>query len=259
MRVRRKFALALPWAYSFPMLHAFAVTMLALPLVVIDPGHGGDQLGAKGACGVLEKDVVLSIARELASIIEASGHAETLMTRQDDRNVPLEKRAAIANERGASLFVSVHANASVSANHAGVETFFLSTGGYDRSLRELVRRENEGRVEAKKAPIDPLKQILTGLSFRAVHRESQRLAMRLHDELARTTRERARGVMQAPFVVLRQAEMAAALVEVGFLTHPRQCHELASRSQQRAVARRLAGAVIAHLRSESRTLAEARP
>ncbi|MEO1171108.1 MAG: N-acetylmuramoyl-L-alanine amidase [Myxococcota bacterium] len=228
-----------------------AVTLIALPLVVIDPGHGGPHDGARGICGVLEKDVVLEIGRELAQILEASGQARTLLTRGDDRNVELEARAEIANRREAAVFVSIHANASSSRKHAGVETFFLSNESTEERHQALVTRENEGRSLGASKKSSPLDALLGRLAHEASHQESQRLAIRLHDELARHTPYRARGVMQAPFIVLKGAAMAAALVEVGFLTHVDQCQKLARRRYQRRVATHLAGGIIAHLKAEA--------
>ncbi|MEM6532905.1 MAG: N-acetylmuramoyl-L-alanine amidase [Myxococcota bacterium] len=228
-----------------------AVTLIALPLVVIDPGHGGIHDGAKGICGVLEKDVVLGIGRELAQLLDASGQARTLLTRGDDRDVDLEARAEIANRHKAEVFISIHANASSSSKHAGVETFFLSSESTEERHAALVARENEGRTAPPNRAPRALDALLSRLSHQASHQESQRLAIRLHDELARKTPYRARGVMQAPFIVLKGAAMAAALVEVGFLTHPTQCRKLSRIGYQRKIAAQLAGGIIAHLKAEA--------
>ncbi len=232
-----------------------AALILAAPLVVIDAGHGGDEHGAKGSCGVLEKDVVLAIAQELAAVLESSGHARTVLTRERDVDVPLEARAELANDLGATLFISIHANSSPNPKNAGVETFFLSLDSAKKQHRALVARENRGRDLDAALGSDPLDAMLQRLALEASHHESQRLALRLHEELARTTAHRARGVMQAPFIVLKGAKMAAALVEVGFLTHPKQCRRLASVEHQRKVARRLAGGIIAHLKHASSEVA----
>lgn len=252
--MRQKLAKSDAPPQNVPML-ALATLLLSGPLVVIDPGHGGAEHGAKGSCGVPEKDVVLGIARELAAVLESSGYARAHLTRDRDVDVPLEARAALANELGAALFISIHANSSSNPRNAGVETFFLSLDSAQKQHRALVNRENRGRSLTAEMPKDPLDAVLKRLALEASHHESQRLALRLHDELARSTRYRARGVMQAPFIVLKGAQMAAALVEVGFLTHPQQCRRLASVEHQRAVARRLAGGIIAHLKSRAAEVA----
>ncbi|MEL6338764.1 MAG: N-acetylmuramoyl-L-alanine amidase [Myxococcota bacterium] len=220
------------------------------PLVVIDPGHGGPHLGARGSCGVVEKDIVLAIGIELASILEMSGAARVVLTRDDDSDVGLAARAELANRLGARLFISIHANASTSPHNAGAETFFLSLRGGERRHRALLERENRGQRIPEVEFDSVLDEMLARLETDAAHRESQRLAVRLYNELARASTHRARRVMQAPFIVLRHASMAAALVEVGFLTHPEQCEELSTSKHRRDIATRLAAAVIAHLDSE---------
>jgi N-acetylmuramoyl-L-alanine amidase len=111
-----------------------------LPLVVIDPGHGGELDGAVGVCGAREDEVTLSIAREMAAVLGASGQARVLLTRQADLNVPLEERSAIANAAGAALFISVHANASTRAESRGLETYFLSQRAADRRAALVAAR-----------------------------------------------------------------------------------------------------------------------
>ncbi|MEO0811880.1 MAG: N-acetylmuramoyl-L-alanine amidase, partial [Myxococcota bacterium] len=192
---------------------------------------------------------VLGISKELSAVLEESGTAKTLLTREGDATVALEERAELANLHDAALFVSIHANASPNPKNAGVETFFLSMDRVDPRHRALVRRENEGHSVSAPAHADPLQSMLHRLALDASHHESQRLAIRLHDELARSTPYRARGVMQAPFVVLKGAKMAAALVEVGFLTHPTQCRKLKTQAHQRTIATQIAGGIIAHLRA----------
>jgi N-acetylmuramoyl-L-alanine amidase len=221
-----------------------------LPLVVIDPGHGGDQDGAVGVCGIREKDVTLAVSAKLAELMAASKRVEPVLTRRTDRAMNLESRVAMANQLGAAVFVSIHANASTSRRARGVETFFLSNRKVGRSAWQTAVRENEGASPAWEEKGDPLGQILDGLVLGAAHRESQRLAMRLQQTLRQKLHTRGRGVLQAPFVVLKGATMAAALVEVGFLSHPKECRQLGNSSHQHRVAKGLATALLSHISQE---------
>ncbi len=223
-------------------------TLAAPPLVAIDAGHGGSQRGAVGVCGVLEKDVTLSVSKELAAVLEASGRAQPMMTRESDVDLELEDRTRRANQAGAALFVSIHANSSPEAHSRGVETYFLSLRAPSQRQRDLVLRENEGHA----APVgtsEPLAAILDDLRNNAGHKGSQSLAMRAHLALRDRLEARGRGVMQAPFLVLRGAAMPAVLVEIGFLTHTEECRRLIDPAYQRSVAQALAGAILAELES----------
>lgn len=226
------------------------------PLVVLDPGHGGHLAGAKGVCGLHEKDVTLAVAKELAQLLEASQRARVKLTRTEDEHVELEDRSRLANELGAALFVSIHANASSRAAARGVETFFLSRGAASRRAQRLAERENEGKVITAQGEPGSVASILQQLSLSASHRESQRLAMSLQEAMEERLHTRGRGVLQAPFLVLLNATMPAALVEIGFLTHPEECTLLTTRTYQSRIAQVLAAALLAHLDREARALAQ---
>ena len=216
-----------------------------LPVVALDAGHGGEQSGAVGVCGIREKDVALAIIHELAQLLRASGRAEPFLTRSGDETVKLEERPERAKAAGAILFVSVHANAAPNETSAGVETYFLSLRAWDKRVEQLALVENEGVIERESS--DTLGRILDSLRLRAAHAESQRLAALVQTSIIHRLGERDRGVFQAPFIVLRRAEMAAILVEVGFLSNPAECVQLGSPSHQRSLAQALAAAILAHL------------
>jgi len=218
----------------------------ALPVVAIDAGHGGTQPGALGVCGLQEKNVTLAIASELGKLLAASGRVTPLLTRTGDETVTLDDRALRANRGGAALFVSVHANASLEDRSRGFETYFLSRHAADQRLAQIARLENDGS-ELVDEPTDTVSRILGGLRMQASHDASQRLAMLVQQTLGTQLGHFGRGVLQAPFIVLRKADMAAVLVEVGFLTYEDECKELAQVDYQRRVARALATAVLAHL------------
>jgi len=228
-----------------------AIATTPQPLVVIDPGHGGEHLGAPGACGVPEKDIVLPVALELTKLLNASRRVGAMLTRSNDQTVGLDERYQMANAAHASLFVSVHANASPNPAFTGVETFFLSLRATNRRLQQLADRENEGQsVDAHRAA-PPVASILDSLLLNDAHQVSQRLAIRVQTSLEAITDTGGRGVLQAPFIVLLGAKMPAVLVEIGFVTNEAECEFLTTVEHQRKIARALAAAVLAHFPGES--------
>jgi N-acetylmuramoyl-L-alanine amidase len=229
-----------------------ALLVLASPLVVIDAGHGGEQDGAVGVCGVKEKDVTLAIAREVASILAASGQVRTTMTRQDDTTLDLKQRARISNDAQADLFVSIHANSGPAAKTRGVETYYLAREAHDRRIQKLVSRENEATADV--APLTEDQRILAGMTLGATLVESARFAERMHATLAKTLEVRGRGVMQAPFYVLLASHMPSVLVEVGFLTNVDECRELGDPKRQLRIAEAVASAVLLHTAREELAL-----
>ena len=218
--------------------------------VVIDAGHGGTDEGARGPRGLLEKDVVLDVARGLAARLQRAG-LKVVMTRSQDLFVPLEERTYIANDARADLFISIHANAARDHDARGSETYFMSLEASDEHARGVAARENEafGRQPgATGAEADPLVAILGDLIENEHLTESSDFARGAQLRLARLDSGPSRGVKQAPFVVLAGVQMPAALVEIGFVTHPVEERELASRKRREAIASQLSEAVLEHAR-----------
>jgi N-acetylmuramoyl-L-alanine amidase len=191
-------------------------------IVVIDPGHGGDEVGATGPKGSLEKDVTLSIARKLkASLTNSLGH-QVFLTRDADQDVPLDQRAAIANNYKADLFVSIHANATRASGVSGSEVYFLAYQASDDESRRIALAEG-GEVASLPGSASAggdLSLILWDMAQAEHLEESSSLASRIQEELAGVTGSQGRGVKQAPFRVLVGAAMPAVLVEVAFISHP---------------------------------------
>lgn len=228
---------------------AVPATMDRFDTVVLDPGHGGDDHGAIGPSGVREKDVVLGVARELATRLRAEG-LRVVLTREDDRAVALTERAAEANALEADLFLSIHANAAESRAARGIETFFASLRATDDAAGALAERENAvfGDAAAPAAGAsDPLLALLGDL----VHAEhlagSGEFARLAHARLAAIesgpAAGPARGVKQAPFLVLLHVQMPASLVEIGFITNEVEEKGLAKPERQAEIAGVLADAV----------------
>jgi N-acetylmuramoyl-L-alanine amidase len=217
-------------------------------LAVIDPGHGGEQRGARAPDGFYEKDVALSIARRLAARLQRQG-ARAVLTRTGDISVPLANRAALANAERADLFISVHLNSMATrrkrAVTQGVETYFLSADASDASATAVAARENADRLagEPEIDPNDPVAGILKDLQSTEALAASSRLAYAIHERLVKVCGAEDRGVKQAPFYVLAGASMPAVLVEVGFISHQVESRRLRSGSYQEKVARAIADAV----------------
>lgn len=198
------------------------------PLIVVDAGHGGKDQGAKSASGIHEKNVNLTIARHVKTILVNRFKYRVVMTRKDDTFIPLKERSEIANNRNADLFVSIHANAAKRKSAHGIETYFLGTTHNDDALA-VAARENGELVHSVKD--DQVQEILASLITTTKINDSSRLAGTVQDNLFKSTRKKYRdlknlGVKEGPFYVLHGADMPSILVEVGFLTNRKESRML---------------------------------
>jgi N-acetylmuramoyl-L-alanine amidase len=191
--------------------------------IVIDPGHGGEDPGAIGPTGLKEKDVVLKLSQRVKDKIKKKLKWGVIMTRDDDRFIPLDERTAIANSKNADLFLSIHANACTDRKICGIESFVLGTTTDKVALR-LAAKENN--ISTKQ--VSDLQVILADLKLNDPHKviPSNLLAdcvqRALVKDLQHYGQVRDLGVKQAPFVVLIGAEMPSILVEVSFISNPRE-------------------------------------
>jgi N-acetylmuramoyl-L-alanine amidase len=214
-----------------------------LRTIVIDPGHGGDDAGGKGAGGTLEKNVALAVARRLKAALESRLGVRVLLTRDGDQNVAIDQRAAVANNNTADLFLSLHANASVRPSASGVEVFHVSLDGF---TEEAQRTAN--------APVEPL-PVLGGGSrdievipwemaqARYLDR-STTFAQALQSALREHATMSARAIEEAPLRVLVGANMPAAVVELGFLTNSAEEKQLAGDAYQTALVQGLVEGIL---------------
>jgi len=203
--------------------------------IVLDPGHGGSETGATGASGVEEKELTLILAQGLKSALERRLPVRVLLTRAEDAFLPLDTRAAIANQNKADLFVSLHLNsvAGGGTRAHGAETYFLSMQASDARAAQSAELENRGgEVEGGPEgdgggdPFHDLQLILWDLAQSHYLAESQRLATLIQEELNGALELPDRGVKQAPFRVLMGAAMPAVLVELGFLSNSEEERKL---------------------------------
>jgi N-acetylmuramoyl-L-alanine amidase len=195
---------------------------LKINRVVIDPGHGGHDNGTEGPKGLLEKDLVLDVSQRLGKLIEDRMAAEIIYTRTDDTFIPLEGRTALANEKKADLFLSIHANSSSISKIAGVETFYLNITG-TRDALDLAARENA----SAQTSIFELQDIIKKITLHDKSEESLEFARRIQAALFSFSAKnipasKDRGVKSAPFIVLIGANMPSVLAEIGFLSNPRE-------------------------------------
>ncbi|MCO6430392.1 MAG: N-acetylmuramoyl-L-alanine amidase [Deltaproteobacteria bacterium] len=215
------------------------------PVVVIDPGHGGEDMGAVGVGGLLEKDVVLQISLELQRILEDDLNAVVRLTRTGDRFVPLLERTAFANDFEADIFVSLHCNASPKKVLHGLEVYYLDNTG-DRASKALAERENAS-VQYEGAQAD-LQYMLSDLIQNLKLDDSISLANHLRKAtLARLSKAnykvRDLGVKKAPFYVLVGAHMPCVLVEISFIDHQREGKLLGTPEYRAAVAQGIASGI----------------
>jgi N-acetylmuramoyl-L-alanine amidase len=214
----------------------------ALRTIVIDAGHGGDETGARGPGGTVEKDVTLAVARRLKAAIEGRLGVRVLLTREGDQTVPLDDRAALANNNKADLFISLHANASVRKDAIGAEIFYLSA---DQSGEEARRTASARQsLPTLGGGTRDIEMILWEMAQVRYLSDSAALAGSIEEQFRGRVRLNAHPVQQAPFRVLAGANMPAVLVEMGFLTNPDEEQQLLSDTYQSALVQALADGIL---------------
>ncbi len=205
---------------------------LKVRTIVIDPGHGGHDPGATGPTGLKEKDVTLAIAKVLKRKIEESGGefgvTRVILTRSNDRFIPLEERTAIAKKEKADLFVSIHCNAAKNNQAHGVETYILSFTN-DLEALAVAARENSSTRKSLSDLEDIVKKYLLSSKID----ESSRLATHVQSSVVNRIAKKFdpvknKGVKRAPFIVLIGADVPSILVESSFITNPREEKRLKS-------------------------------
>ena len=195
--------------------------------IVLDPGHGGDELGAKGSKGGLEKAIALAVAKRLKASLESRLGARVLLTRDDDKTVGLDERAALANNNKADLFLSLHANASLRRAASGAEVFYLSLDRADEEARRVA--ESEGvAMPVFGGGTREIDVILWEMAQARHIEESAGLARAVEVQLRTSVPMSPRAIQQAPFRVLVGANMPAVLVEMGYLTNMTQEGQLSN-------------------------------
>jgi N-acetylmuramoyl-L-alanine amidase len=212
---------------------------LKIGKIVIDPGHGGHDTGTIGPNGLLEKDVVLDVAKRLGRLLETRLGAEVIYTRQDDTFIPLETRTAIANRERADLFISIHANSSRDSDARGVETYYLNFTSSPEAL-EVAARENA----VSEKSIHELQDLVKKIALKEKIEESREFAgdvqQSLYGGLALDNAGmRNRGIKKAPFIVLIGANMPSILAEISFVSNPTDERKMETAEHRQRIAESL--------------------
>jgi N-acetylmuramoyl-L-alanine amidase len=229
----------------------------ARKLVVIDAGHGGPDRGMTGPIGTspwfTEKDVTLSVAMKLATVLRARG-VDVLMTRTTDTLIALSDRGRIANSNHGDVFISIHCNApgsntAAGAREHGFETYFLAEAKTEdeRRVQDMENESVKFETGANAPKGDPLSFIITDMAQNEHLRESSDLAQTIQQGLIDVHPGPNRGVQQANFAVLRGSYMPAVLIEIGFGSNQSEATYLSDQSNQRALARNIAESIVAYL------------
>jgi N-acetylmuramoyl-L-alanine amidase len=215
---------------------------------MIDPGHGGNDPGARRG-KLVEKEIVFDVARRLEALLDGSRDCEARLSRKDDRRIGLRERHELADAYDADAFVSIHVNAAPAKRALGVEVFFLSMrGASDEASRELASYENE----ADPGYVFEEDSLLQGIPFSFDLRQSDtlmrssRLAESILSCLESSHLAASRGVKQAGFGVLKSFQVPSVLVEVGFLSNPQEGKRLASPAHRQDLAESIARGVMAY-------------
>jgi N-acetylmuramoyl-L-alanine amidase len=210
-------------------------------VIAIDPGHGGEDPGARGRAGTLEKDVVLGIARRLATLVKRERGMRPVLVRRGDYYVGLRRRMQIAREQGADLFVSIHADAFRDSRVRGSSVYILSRNGASSEAAKWVAdRENAADLVGGVSLDDKddlLASVLLDLSQTATLSASSEVGDRVLRELKTVGRTHKRRLQRAGFVVLKSPDIPSLLIETAFISNPKEERKLRSPKHQQALAR----------------------
>jgi len=216
-------------------------------IIVIDPGHGGEDPGAVGRRRTLEKDIVLALARKLQKALDESGEARAFLTRRGDYFVSLEDRIKIAQEYGADLFISLHTNGSPKRQARGTSIYCLSLqGASDKATQLLAQKENASDMVGgtSLAPTQKdLDSILLDLEQTHTINESLHLGGLMLSELGRINPIQFSRPRQAGFSVLKAPSIPSVLVETAYITNPAEEKSLQKEGFQRDLTRAIMAAV----------------
>lgn len=216
-------------------------------VVVLDPGHGGEDPGAIGPAGTYEKDVVLAIAHKTRLLLEQDKRIVVFMTREEDVFIPLGDRVKKARGVNADVFVSIHADAFTRPDAAGSSVYALSErGATSAAARWIADKENQSDLigGVRLAGRDPaLAKMILEMSQSITNADSLKLARGMIAEIQPVNQMHKKNVEQAGFAVLRSPDVPSILIETAFISNPAEERKLASASHQLKLARAIRGGV----------------
>lgn len=192
-----------------------------LPIVMLDPGHGGKDPGAIGVSGTYEKHVALAAAQELKRQLEAGGRCRVVLTRTRDVFIPLPDRVALAQRHGAALFVSMHADALSDPGVRGASIYTMSDTASDPQTAALAQRENSvDRLETRYRDMAPdVAHILSSLVRQETRQGAAQVSRTLVSSMGREVAMITNPARHARFAVLKAADVPSVLVEMGFMSN----------------------------------------
>ena len=212
-------------------------------MIAIDAGHGGEDSGARGASGSLEKNITLSIARKLKKEIDNDEQLRAVLTRDDDYFVPLHGRVVKARKLKADIFVSIHADAFTNPDAKGSSVFALSeSGATSASAKYLANKENESDLIGGVSLDDKdpmLAKTLLDLSQSATINDSVKLGNFVLDQLSDINDLHKSNVEQAGFAVLKSPDIPSILVETAFISNPKEERVLNNNEHQEILAKNI--------------------
>lgn len=216
------------------------------PIIVIDPGHGGMDPGAQGVSRIYEKDITLAVAREVRNSLQRTGDYKVVLTRDRDVYIRLRDRVAFAKKLGADLFISVHADSMRNESVRGASVYTLSERASDAEAAALAEQENKVDLISDmdlSEETPEVAHILLDLAQRESMNRSAEFAELLASELGRETRLLTNTHRFAGFAVLKAPDIPSVLVELGFLSNPRDARLLLGKAHQKKLAAGISRAV----------------
>lgn len=218
-------------------------------VIVVDPGHGGIDPGAMSPSKTLEKDVVLAFAKDLKEMMDAEGRHHVVLTREDDRFLPLKDRVAFARKHGAELFIAIHADTLRGQTVTGTTIYTLSDKASDAESEALAQRENHADAIAG-IDLAGQSEDVAGILIDLAQRDSRNQASMFSRATLRrfrdVTKMTGKPIRSAGFTVLKAPDVPSILIELGFLSNPKDEERLKSAAWRKNLAKALASAIDSH-------------
>jgi N-acetylmuramoyl-L-alanine amidase len=220
---------------------AFGQGSSVIHTIAVDAGHGGDDEGVRTADGVKEKDLALAIARRVRAIVEARLGLRVLLTRDDDRNVPMDERASLANNNKADLFISLHANGSMRPATSGAAIYCAA---FDKDAAQTAAAGGTERLPTFGGGQRDIEMVPWDLAQTRHLAQSETFAELLEQQFRDHVPLASRPIDRAPLRVLESANMPAVLIELGYLTNPDQAKLLTGEAFQNTAAQAIFDAIV---------------
>lgn len=208
-------------------------------IIVLDPGHGGQDPGAIGYSGVYEKNITLAMGRELKALLDKKGKYKVYLTRNSDKFIPLRERVRIARRYKADLFMSIHADSALNRSAKGLSVYTLSENASDKEAAALAERENKADVISGLNLVEHSKEvsdILINLAQRETMNRSSEFASFMVQEMRRSVKLVANTHRFAGFAVLKAPDIPSVLLEMGYLSNSTEERLLKQQTYRRKLA-----------------------